>query len=225
MSKSFDRFISLVGEDAFIKVRRAKVAVVGLGGVGGAATEALARYGVGELVLVDGDVFEETNLNRQILCTRDTIGKNKARVAKDRVESINSDVSATAIERYVTAENAAETVAGASFVIDAIDDIDGKLALIRACKAQDIPIISAMGAGNRTSCNFGVCDIFGTAYDPFARKFRRVLRDAGIDSLEVVCALTPPDVTTQSAPASAAAPPFVMGAMLAARAVERLIGA
>lgn len=221
--KSFDRFISLVGESAFDKVRRSKIAVVGLGGVGGAAVEALARYGVGELVLVDGDIFEETNLNRQILCTQATIGLNKAHVAADRVKLINADIKATAAECFVTSENAETIVRGASVVVDAIDDIAGKLALIKACKALNIPIISAMGAGNRLSCNFTVCDIFATSYDPFARKLRRMLRDEGIDSLDVVCAMSPPDVTTPNAPASAAAPPMVMGAMLAAKAVEKVM--
>ncbi len=220
--KSFDRFISLVGSREFDKIAASTVTVVGLGGVGGAAAEALVRYGVGSLVFVDGDSFEETNLNRQILCTVGNLGKNKAIVAAKRASEVSPSASVRAISEYVTEKNVRGIIDGSDLVVDAIDDFSGKIALIAACKAAGIPIVSAMGAGNRLECDFAACDIFETAYDPFAKRLRRELKKIGIESLDVVCAKSPPIVTTAGAPASAAAPPIVMGAMLAALAVKRL---
>ena len=217
---AFDRTVSLIGEDGFERLRHASVLVVGLGGVGGAATEALARSGVGKLTLADGDVFEQSNLNRQILCTTFSLGKNKALVAKERVQSIMPDTEVVAVPHYVTAENVADLLVGIDYCLDAIDDIKNKVLLIRECDRRNIPIISAMGAGNRVDCDFGVIDIFKTKDDPFARKLRAELRKAGITKLDVVCGQSPP--IAKANVFSIAPPPMAMGATLAGFVVKKL---
>lgn len=222
MSTRFDRTIALIGEDGFAKLQIARVLVVGLGGVGGAAVECLARSGIGSLTLVDGDTFEPTNLNRQILCTRRNIGCGKAAVAKERVLSVNPAANVTAIGEYATAQNISQILSsGYTYCVDAIDDIKNKILLISACKGANIPIVSAMGAGNRTDCDFTVCDVYKTKNDPFARKLRHELKSAGIASLDVVCAQSPP-IVHAGKPSSIAAPPLVMGALLANYVINRI---
>ena len=216
MQKAFDRTVSLIGEQAFDRLAQSRVIVVGLGGVGGAAAEVLARSGVGALTLVDGDAFEPSNLNRQILCTVADVGKNKAEVAAARVHGVNPSASVTAVSEFVTADNIEGILGDGRFdyCIDAIDDLKNKILLITACKRAGIPVISAMGAGNRLDCDFELTDIF---------KLRRELKTAGVDKLDVVCATSPPFVRAGE-PASIAAPPLVMGAMIAGYAVKRLAG-
>lgn len=200
--------------------------IVGLGGVGGVVTECLARSGIGRFTLVDGDVFESTNLNRQILCTEQTLGRNKAVIAKERIISVNSKAQVDAVSEYIGAENM-ERILGSggkkfSYCVDAIDDIKNKIELIVACKNYNIPIISAMGAGNRMDCGFAACDLYKTKNDPLARKLRHELKARGVDSLDVVCADSPP-LLRSGAPASIAPPPTVMGAMIAEFVISRLI--
>ncbi len=215
MSKLFDRLRPLVGDGGVERLKTARVLVVGLGGVGGAAAETLIRSGVGRLTFVDGDVFEPSNINRQLLATSRTVGMNKAAAAKARAEEISPDVVATAVEQFVDADF--------DYCIDAIDDIKNKIVLIAACKARGIGIVSAMGAGNRLDCDLAVTDIYKTQYDPIARTLRRELKKLGITELDTVCACSPPLARLQE-PASAAAPPAVMGAMLAGHVVKRLTG-
>lgn len=223
MDSRFDRTISLIGEKNLDVLRRSEVLLVGVGGVGGAAAEALVRAGVGGVTFIDGDVFEPSNLNRQILCTTQNIGKNKASEAAKRAKEIFPDIRAVAVESFLTAQNIGIVERGKfDYCIDAIDDIKNKLLLIERCKATDTPIVSAMGAGNRLSCDFRIADIFDTEGDPFARKLRHELRKMNIDKLDVACAVTPPAVRFGT-PASIAPPPFVMGAMLAGFVIGKLI--
>ena len=222
MSKRYDRTVSLIGEDNLERLHKASVLVAGLGGVGGAAVEALARSGIGRLVLVDGDVFEPSNLNRQILCTERDLGRNKAEAAAERVNAVNSEVSVTAVPEYLTESNIDDVVCGVDWCIDAIDDIPNKIELISACKRKNINIVSAMGAGNRLDCAFALCDISKTCCDPFAKIVRKKLREKGIDSLDVVCATSPP-FKRESTPASIAPPPMAMGAMLASAVLNGII--
>ncbi|MCM1367471.1 MAG: ThiF family adenylyltransferase [Roseburia sp.] len=223
MSKRFDRTIALLGEDKFRALKAADVLIVGLGGVGGAVVECLARSGIGSFMLVDGDVFEPTNLNRQILCTEATLGSHKTEAAKDRIAAIDPAARVSVVTEYVTADNVRGIVGERkfSFCVDAIDDISAKVELVAACRGHDVPVISAMGAGNRTDCRFTVCDVYATKNDPLARKFRHELRARGVDSLDVICAETPPSLR-RGTPASIAPPPTVMGAMIAQYVINRL---
>ncbi len=204
------------------KLAKAHVLVVGIGGVGGAAAEVLLRSGVGNLTAVDGDAFENSNLNRQLFCTERTLGTNKARAVQLRAAEIASDARVTATEEFFCAENADEILGrGFDYCIDAIDDAAAKAELIVRCKAAEIPVVSAMGAGNRLDSDFEITDLFKTANDPFARVMRQTLKGR-IKSLDVVCAKTPPFLKS-GVPASIAAPPIVMGAMLAGFVVRRIL--
>lgn len=224
VGKGFVRTAALVGEDALRALQKAKVLVVGLGGVGGGAFEVLTRSGVGSLTFVDGDDFEPSNLNRQILCTTSELGKNKAVVAAERASAINPAVQSVAIPKFVDGTNIAEILDGGyDYCIDAIDDLPNKVLLINECKKRGINIVTALGAGNRIGCDFTVTDIYKTKDDPFARKLRHELRRANVDSLDVVCALTPP-LVKHGTPSSIAAPPLVMGAMLANYVVTKIMG-
>lgn len=223
VGEGFVRTAALVGEDALRALQKAKVLVVGLGGVGGAAAEVLTRSGVGSLAFVDGDDFEPSNLNRQILCTVSELGKNKAVVAAQRAVAVNPAVKAVAIQKFVDGTNVSTILDGVyDYCIDAIDDLHNKVLLIAECKKRGINIVTALGAGNRIGCDFRVTDIYKTKDDPFARKLRHELKRAGVESLDVVCALSPP-LVKHGTPSSIAAPPLVMGAMLANHVVTKII--
>lgn len=221
--EAFVRTASLVGEDALNRLQKASVLVVGLGGVGGASAEVLVRSGVGSLTFADGDNFEPSNLNRQILCAVSELGKNKAVVAAQRAVAINPAVNAVAIPKFVDGTNITEILDGGyDYCIDCIDDLPNKVLLISECNKRGINIVSALGAGNRISCDFTVTDVYKTKDDPFARKLRHELKKAGVESLDVVCALSPP-LVKHGTPSSIAAPPLVMGSMLANFVVQKII--
>lgn len=223
MQGQFDRTISLIGECAFSALQSANVLVVGLGGVGGAVVEALVRSGIGRLTVVDGDVFEKTNLNRQLLCTAADLGKSKAMIAAERAKAINPDVEITPIAEFVTECNIKSVLAHKfDYCVDAIDDLKNKLLLVASCKSEDVPVVSAMGAGNRMNCTFEISDVYKTSGDPFARKFRHELGKYNISELDVACATKLPDVK-RGMPASIAAPPNIMGFMLGQYVIEKLI--
>ncbi|MDE5562349.1 MAG: ThiF family adenylyltransferase [Clostridiales bacterium] len=223
VGEAFVRTAALIGEDGLDRLQKAKVLVVGVGGVGGSAAEVLIRSGIGSLTFVDGDDFEPSNLNRQILSTVSDIGKNKAVVAAQRAAAINPVVNTKAISHFVNSDNIAEILDGGyDYCIDAIDDLPNKVLLIVECIKRNIKIVSALGAGNRISCDFTVTDIYKTKDDPFARKLRHELKKAGVQSLDVVCALSPP-LVKHGTPSSIAAPPLVMGAMLANFVVQKII--
>lgn len=222
MREAFERTVALIGDAAFERLQNAKVLVVGLGGVGGATAEVLARSGVGTLTLVDGDCFEPSNLNRQLLCTSRDIGTPKATAAKNRILSVIPTADVTAVTEYVCAGNVSELTDGHDYCADAIDDIPNKLLLVAECIRKGVPVVSALGAGNRLGCDFRVTDIYNTSNDPFARRLRHELKRLGIPSLDTVCAVTPPTVK-HGVPSSIAAPPIVMGAMLAEHIIQRLI--
>lgn len=181
----------LIGKNAAQSLINARVAVIGLGGVGGAALEAIARCGVGNIFAMDYDVFEASNLNRQILAFADTVGIAKSDIAAIRVKAINSDVEVTAVNKRFCAETAhllAEF--RPDFVIDAVDSVTAKLEIIELCKEHEIPVISCMGTGNRLDAGlFKIGDISDTANGcgcPLARVMRRELRRRGITDVTVL---------------------------------------
>ena len=178
----------LLGDEAMVKLKNATVAVFGLGGVGGYAVEALARSGVGTLVLVDHDTVSRTNLNRQILATRDTVGMSKAQAAARRVESIDPGIRVVIHETFFGPDTAhLFDFSGYDYVIDAIDTVTGKLALIAACKAANTPIICSMGTGNKLDpTRFQVTDISKTTVCPLARIMRKECAKRGYRNVKVV---------------------------------------
>ena len=188
MDEALSRTELLLGEAAITRLQKARVALFGLGGVGGYALEALARGGIGELHLIDNDVFSLSNLNRQILATRSTVGKSKVEVGKQRVLEINPQAVVKTYPMFFTPDTADQLdFTEFDYVIDAIDTVSGKLALIeKACKAG-VPVISCMGTGNKLDpSRFQVADLSKTAMDPLARVMRRELGKRGIRHIKVV---------------------------------------
>lgn len=184
----FSRTQFLLGSEAMKKLKNAKVAVFGLGGVGGYVAEALARSGVGALDLVDHDTISLTNINRQILATRDTVGLDKAEAAAQRAKAINPTCEVRAIKTFYLPETAHQfDFSQYDYVVDAIDTVTGKLMLVQAAKDAGTPIISSMGTGNKLDPTaFRVADIHETSVCPLARIIRKECRKRGIDRLKVV---------------------------------------
>ena len=220
---NFTRSLPLIGEDGLARLAACRVTVVGLGGVGGYAVEVLARSGVGALTLIDGDKVEESNLNRQIAALSKDIGRYKAEVLAERVEEINPRCKVNAVCEMLTESNCAALVDGSSYVADAIDSLAAKAALAVYCTGKSLPIVSAMGAGNRAGwCDFRVADIYKTDYDPLAKKFRKMMKERGVRKLDVCFTQTPP-VQTGGTVASMPFAPAVCGVRMGAYIVERLL--
>lgn len=186
--EALKRTAVLLGEEGVLRLQGARVAVFGVGGVGGHCAEALIRSGVGALDLFDGDVFAESNLNRQLFATRETLGEKKVEAAQKRLLSIFPDAKVTAHHMFVLPDNI-ETVDFSvyDYVVDAIDTVAGKVAIIEAAHKQGIPVISSMGAGNKLDPTaFRVADIEKTRVCPLARAVRTLLRKKGIFGVKAV---------------------------------------
>ncbi len=188
MLNEFSRTELLLGTEGMQKLQNATVAVFGIGGVGCYTVEALARSGVGNLILIDDDKICLTNINRQLIATRSTIGKKKVEVMRDRILDINPKANVEIHETFYTAETADEfDFSQYSYIVDAIDTISAKLVLIQRAKAAEVPIISCMGAGNKLDpTRFEITDISKTSVCPLARVMRRELKARGIISLKVL---------------------------------------
>jgi tRNA A37 threonylcarbamoyladenosine dehydratase len=178
----------LIGKGGVDALRNSRVAVFGLGGVGGYVVEALARAGVGNLDLIDNDTISETNLNRQIIATVNTIGMEKTDAARERVLSINPECSVKVHKMFILPENAGDFDFGAfDYVVDAIDTVSGKLAIIEKSKEAGVPVISSMGTGNKLDPTaFRIADIYDTKICPLAKVIRKECRKRGIESLKVL---------------------------------------
>ena len=188
MQNQFSRTQLLFGPEAMEKLRKSRVAVFGIGGVGGYAVEALVRSGIGGLDLIDHDRFCLTNLNRQLHATRKTIGQYKVDAAEERVHEINPDCTVNTYKTFFLPDTRDQfDFSQYDYVIDAIDTVTGKLALIEAAQAAGTPIICSMGAGNKTDPTaFRVADIYQTSVCPLARVIRNECRKRGIGHLKVV---------------------------------------
>ena len=188
MDKQFERTVLLMGEEAVEKLKRSRVAVFGIGGVGGYVVEALARSGVGALDLIDKDVVELSNLNRQIIATWDTVGKRKVDVAAERIRSINPSCTVTSHAVFFLPDTKEMfDFHRYDYVVDAIDTVTGKLQLIESAGMAGVPIISSMGTGGKMDPSaFRTADIYETSICPLAKVMRRECRKRGIDHLKVV---------------------------------------
>lgn len=193
MLNQFSRTQLLVGREAMERLFAARVAVFGIGGVGGYAVEALARSGVGTLDLIDDDKVCLTNLNRQIFATRKTVGKYKIDVARERILEINPDAVVNTYRTFYAPDTADQfDFTQYDYIVDAIDTVTGKLELIEQAHRCGTPIISSMGAGNKMEASaFEVADIYDTSICPLARVMRRELRKRGIPALKVVYSKEP----------------------------------
>ena len=184
----FSRTELLLGRDSIQRLSEKRVAVFGIGGVGGYTVEALARSGVGALDLIDDDRVCLTNINRQIIATRKTVGQYKVDVAKERVCEINPACEVRTYKTFFMPDTKEQfDFSQYDYVVDAIDTVTGKKEIILCAKAAGVPVISSMGAGNKVDPTaFRVADIFSTSVDPLARVMRNVCRKNGIDRLKVV---------------------------------------
>lgn len=188
MLTQFSRTELLFGKEAMDKLAGSKVAVFGIGGVGGYVCEALVRSGVGAFDLIDDDKVCLTNLNRQIIATRSTVGKYKTDVMRDRMLDINPNVEVEVHKCFFLPENADDFPWDSyDYVVDAVDTVTAKIALVMKCKEKNIPIISSMGAGNKLDPTaFEVADIYKTSVCPLAKVMRRELKKRGVKKLKVV---------------------------------------
>ncbi len=194
MLNQYSRTELLFGKDAMEKLWRSRVAVFGIGGVGGYAVEALVRSGIGSVDLIDDDRICLTNINRQIYATRTTVGQYKVDVAAGRIAEINPQVSVTCHKTFYTPETAGQfDFSQYDYIVDAIDTVTGKLALVKNANEAGTPIISSMGAGNKVDPTaFEVADIYQTSVCPLAKVMRHELRCMGVQHLKVVYSREPP---------------------------------
>ena len=220
----FDRTKKLIGEENFLKLKSSTVAIFGVGGVGSFTVEALARSGVGHLILIDKDNVDETNINRQIHALNSTIGKSKVEIMRQRIFDINPNAKVDAIQKfYLPNENAEEFfICGCDYVVDAIDTITAKINLVVECQRRKIPIISSMGAGNKLDpTRFKVADIYKTSTDPVAKIMRKKLSELGIKNLKCVYSDEVPK-KVEGVIGSIAFVPSVAGLIIAAEVVKDL---
>lgn len=179
------RTLKMTGEGGLLRLRSAMVIVIGVGGVGSYAAEAIARSGVGSITLMDGDVVAPSNLNRQLVALTSTVGKNKAEIMAERIRDIDPGIDVNALPRFYRPGDGLD-LTEYTWVIDAIDDVDSKTALICNAVRNNVNIISAMGAAGKFNTTFRVDDLAKTSTCPLARVMRRRLKDAGIEHLPVV---------------------------------------
>lgn len=222
----FSRTERLIGKAGLERLAKARVAVFGIGGVGGYVVEALARSGVGALDLIDNDTVSESNINRQIIALHSTIGKRKTEVAAARVRDINPAIEVRVHNVFFLPETAASfDFSLYDYVVDAIDTVSGKIALIEKAKEANVPVISSMGTGNKLNPTaFEVADISKTSVCPLARVMRRELKKRSIGNVKVVYSKEEPKENSSSEPASIAFVPPVAGLIIAGEVIKDLIG-
>lgn len=236
MVNQFSRTQLLLGAEQMERLYAARVAVFGVGGVGGHVVEALARSGVGALDLIDSDQVCLSNLNRQIIATRATIGQYKVDAARDRIADISPSTQVRVYKTFYTPETAGQfDFTQYDYVVDAIDTVTGKLALVLQAQEAGVPIISSMGAGNKLDPTaFRVADIYQTSVCPLARVMRTELRRRGVKHLKVVYSTEPPltplpvppgeQTSRRQTPGSTAFVPAVAGLIIAGEVIRDLTG-
>lgn len=232
MENEFSRTQLLLGEEAMKKLSDARVAVFGIGGVGGYTAEALARSGVGALDLIDNDTVSITNLNRQIIALHSTLGKYKVDVMKERILDINPNASVKTYRCFYLPESRDEFDFSAyNYVVDAVDTVSAKIDLVLKAQESGTRIISSMGAGNKLDPTaFEIADIFSTSVCPLARVMRTELKKKGINRLKVVYSKEKPLSSSEkpagsrrSVPGSTAFVPSVVGLIIASEVIKDLI--
>lgn len=235
MSEIFSRQNIVFGSESLKKLKNSRVAVFGVGGVGGYVCEALARSGVGTLDIIDNDTVSPSNINRQIIALHSTIGKSKVDVCKERLLDINPQIVVNSYNCFFLKENENEfEFEKFDYIVDAIDTVSGKLALAVIADKSNIPIISSMGAGNKTDpTQFKVSDIYKTSVCPLAKAMRKLCRDNGVKKLKVVYSEEAPTIKEElidestnkrQIPGSVSFVPSVAGLIMAGEVVKDLIG-
>ena len=229
MLNQFSRTELIIGKEGIDKLNKAKVAIFGLGGVGSFVTEGLVRAGIGNFLLVDKDVFDITNLNRQLLATRKTIGKPKVEVAKERILDINPNVKVEILQEFFMPESRDFFDDSIDYIIDCIDTVTAKIELVVRAKSKNIPIISCMGTGNKLDpTKFEIADIYKTSVCPLAKVMRKELKDRSIESLKVLYSKEEPikhnkTIDGKLVPGSISFVPSVAGLIIAGEVIKDLI--
>lgn len=231
MLNQFSRTEMLIGKDGLEKLKKSKVAIFGVGGVGSFVVEGLARAGVGNFILVDNDKVAESNLNRQIIATTKTIGKLKVEVAKERILEINPEANVEIIPEFFMPESPAIFDGSVDYIVDAIDTVTAKIELILRANNLNIPIISSMGTGNKLDpTKFEVTDIYKTSVCPLAKVMRKELKTRGIKKLKVIYSKEEPikpmmndEEKTKLTPGSISFVPSVAGLIIAGEVVKDII--
>lgn len=234
MENQYSRLELLIGDNAVANIRQSKVAVFGVGGVGGYVVEVLARSGVGSICIIDNDKVNITNINRQIIALHSTIGEYKVDALEKRILDINPDCNVIKHKMFYLPDNADEIdLTGYDYVIDCIDTVAAKIELIKRCKSLSIPIICSMGTANKMNpLAFRITDLSKTNIDPLARVLRKKLRKIGITSLDVLYSEEQPqrlgnetltDENTHPTPASNAFVPAAAGLIIGGEVVKRLM--
>lgn len=225
MELSLERTSRLYGEEGVKKLNDSHVAVFGLGGVGCYAVEALARAGIMELTVVDNDFYEQTNLNRQLYATVDTLGVKKTIATKDRINKINPKIKVNVIDKLILESNACEVdFSKFDYVIDAIDNVSGKIGIIIKCKEENVPVISVMGTGNKVDPTaFRVDDIKNTKVCPLAKVVRKLLKEKNVSGVKVVYSQEEPKKSGSNVPSSNSFVPAVAGLIASGKVINDLI--
>lgn len=224
MKEQFCRTAQLLGNENVEKLFDKHVIVFGVGGVGGYVVEALARSGVGKISIVDNDVVNESNINRQIIALHSTIGKQKVDVLKNRILDINPECQVFVHNQFFLPENSKDfDFSIYDYVVDAVDTVTAKLEIIKKSKESNVPVISSMGTGNKLNpMGFKVSDISKTKVCPLARVMRNELKKRGISKVKCVYSEENPVIQTQT-PASVAFVPSVAGLLIASEVIKDLV--
>jgi len=227
MKSIYDRTEKLIGREKLDKLMNSKVIIFGAGGVGGYIVEALARTGVGNISIVDYDIVDVTNINRQIIALKSTLGKYKADAFRDRISDINEDIKVHAFKEKLTRENVESfSLSQYDYIVDAIDDAVAKVVLIEKAKSLNIPVISSMGTGNKMNpSKFKISDISKTHTCPLAKKIRKELGLRGIKEVKVLFSEELPEQFGENsgAPASIAFVPATAGMLIAGEIIQDLL--
>lgn len=235
-----DRTEKLIGNENLKKIKNACIVVFGLGGVGSYVVEGLVRSGIENIAIIDKDVVDITNINRQIIANTNTIGQPKVKVETDRILSINPNSNIIGIQEFISKDNIIEIINKINqkfketnksskefafdYVIDAIDTVSSKLELIKYCNTNDIPLISCMGTGNKLDANkFEITDITKTSVCPLAKVIRKELKKLQIPHLKVLYSKEEPVKTNTSTPASISFVPSVAGLLIAGEVIRNII--
>lgn len=225
LKERLDRQITLIGEEKTLKLINSSVCIIGIGGVGGYVAEMLARAGVGRICLVDFDTVSESNINRQIIALTDTVGRKKTAVMSERIKAINPLCDVYLIDTFVTHENSDSIIdeSGCDVIIDAIDNVSAKVALVRSAQRRGKYIFSSMGTGNKLDIrSYKITDIKKTHTCGLAKAVRKQLRDVGIDSLDVLFSDEAPARIGQRTPASICYMPSAAGLIIAEHIIKKI---
>lgn len=221
--EQYARILKLIDENTLQEIQKKKIVIVGIGGVGGFALETLARFGIKNIAIIDNDSVDITNLNRQIISNQDNLGQNKVEVALKRMESINPNNNFKAYSIFLNADNLNEYIPkDTDYILDCCDTVTTKMCLIKYAKDNNIPIICAMGTGNRLDpTRLTITDIYATNNDPLAKIMRKLCKNNCIKKLDVVTSMELPIKTHDRTPGSTPFVPSVAGIYMASFIVNK----